>query len=138
MPVDRNELIRIARTWIGVPFLHRGRSREGIDCGGLLIAVGREIGLKIDEPNTYSMSPDPGVIETSLKRYCTQIEIDSAQAGDILWLSFAGEPRHVGFATDTGLLHAWAGPGKVVEHTVDSVWKKRVRAAYRLHEVESA
>ena len=57
--------------------------------------------------------------------------LDAVQPGDVLWLSFAGEPRHVGFATDIGLLHAWAKPGRVVEHRLDAAWRRRIRSAWR-------
>ena len=131
MPANRNELVRIARTWLGVPFAHQGRNRAGVDCGGLLIVVGREAGLEIIEPDAYSMSPDPAVIRTSLLAHCDPIQISDAQPGDVYWISFAGEPRHVALASDIGIIHAWASPKKVVEHRVDEQWRRRIQAAYR-------
>ena len=129
--MQRAEIIRIARTWLGVPFLHQGRSRDGVDCGGLLIVVGREAGVEILEPLTYSMSPDPAVIRAPLEMHCAVIPVADALPGDVLWLSFAGEPRHVAIVSDIGMIHAWAGPGKVVEHRIDATWQRRIRAAYR-------
>ena len=129
--VERSELIRIARTWIGVPFRHQGRNRLGVDCGGLLVVVGREAGLEILDSTSYSMSPDPLVIRTALELHCDPIAIEDVLPGDVLWLSLAGEPRHLAFYTDIGIIHAWAGPGKVAEHTMDTVWQRRIKAAFR-------
>lgn len=135
MPVDRAELICIARTWLGVPFAHQGRTRAGVDCGGLLLAIGAEAGLDLVPSQTYSMSPDPDLIRDTLAVNCRQIAATAAQPGDVLWLAFAGEPRHVGLLTDIGLLHAWKKPGRVVEHAIDATWQRRIRSAWTLREV---
>jgi cell wall-associated NlpC family hydrolase len=135
--MTRIELIRIARTWLGVPFAHQGRNRAGVDCGGLLVAVADEAGLNITPPAVYSQSPDPSVIDTTLMINATRIPLDQIQPGDILRFSFAGEPRHVGLATDIGVIHAWQKPGKVVEHRLDAVWRNRLREAWTPNGVEA-
>ncbi len=129
-----NTLIDIGRTWLGVPFRHQGRSRLGVDCGGYLECIAIDAGLNITRSKTYSRSPDPQLIEEALLANCIKVPISDMQPGDILWFSFAGEPRHVGLATDIGVLHAWAKPGKVVEHRLDEVWLKRLKAVYRIKE----
>lgn len=130
-PISRAELVRIARTWLGVPFHHQGRNRSGVDCGGLLLCIGKEAGLEIVPPQTYSQSPDPDVIETALALHCTRIQVRDALPGDVYWLSFAGEPRHVALASDIGIIHAWAKPGMVVEHRIDATWMRRIVSAWR-------
>lgn len=126
----REELVAVARSWIGIPFRHQGRNRLGVDCGGLLLAVAEEAGLSTVPPGTYSMSPDPTLIAQALTDNCDAVPLSSVQPGDILHFTFAGEPRHVGLASDVGVIHAWAKPGKVVEHRLDEVWRKRLVAAY--------
>ena len=43
-----DKLIKVVRTWIGVPFLHHGRSRsQGVDCFGLMAVVFMELGMDI-------------------------------------------------------------------------------------------
>lgn len=127
----RTELIAIARAWIGVPFRHQGRNRAGVDCGGLLLAVGAEAGLELAQPGVYSQSPDPALIAAALGANCARIPYAQALPGDVLWLSFAGEPRHVGLLTEIGLLHAWEKPRAVVEHRIDATWRRRIRSAWR-------
>lgn len=127
-----NIYVEEARKWLGVPFRHQGRSRNGVDCGGLLVCVAEALGKEIIHPATYSMSPDPKLIEEALLANCTKVS--ERQPGDVLWFSFAGEPRHVGLASDIGVIHAWAKPNKVVEHRLDDVWLKRLRGIYRPRE----
>ena len=130
------DLVAIARTWLDVPFRHQGRSRAGVDCGGLLIMVAHDAGLNIIPPATYSLSPDPQMIADTLQANCIKVPFYDIDPGDVLLFSFAGEPRHVGIASElTGepaVIHAWAKPGKVVEHRIDDLWHKRLRAAYRI------
>ena len=135
------EIVRIARTWLGVPFMHQGRSRQGVDCGGLLLMVATEAGLDVTAPATYSLSPDPELISNTLHAHGQKIPFYDLEAGDVLLFSFAGEPRHVGIASTLhdapAVIHAWAKPGKVVEHRIDDLWYKRLRAIYRIHGVQA-
>lgn len=130
MRIDGGRIVAAARAYLGVPFLHQGRSRLGLDCGGLLIAVARDLDIDIVEPGVYSMSPDPALVAQALARNC--IRVADVQPGDALLFSFAGEPRHVGLATDIGVIHAWAGPGKVVEHRLDAAWRRRLKSTWRI------
>ena len=38
-------IVAAARSWLGVPWRHQGRARQGIDCAGLVVLVGRGLGL---------------------------------------------------------------------------------------------
>lgn len=130
------DLVTLARTWIGVPFRHQGRNRAGVDCGGLLLAVAADAALDVIAPATYSLSPDPQMIADTLQTNCQSVPLDAVQPGDVLLFSFAGEPRHVGIASELAgqpaVIHAWQKPGKVVEHRLDATWRQRLRAAYRI------
>jgi cell wall-associated NlpC family hydrolase len=136
MPVNGTDIVSIARTWLDVPFRHQGRSRHGVDCGGLLLMVATDAGLSVAAPTVYSMSPDPDMIADTLQTNCTRLQFRDQHPGDVLLFSFAGEPRHVGIASELAghpaVIHAWAKPGKVVEHRIDDLWHKRLRAVYRL------
>ena len=137
MPINATiDLVAIARTWLGVPFRHQGRTRQGVDCGGLLLCVAADAGLDVIAPATYSLSPDPQMIADTLHANCSNIPISDINPGDVLLFSFAGEPRHVGIASELAgkpaVIHAWAKPGKVVEHRIDATWRARLRASYRV------
>lgn len=134
--ITPDAIIAEARTWIGTPFVHQGRVKGlGVDCGGLVLGVARALGLDVPEPPAYSMSPDPAIIEHLLTRHCVAMRRTELAPGDVLWFSFAGEPRHVGLASGIGVIHAWAKPGRVVEHRIDDLWLHRLRGVYRLREL---
>lgn len=133
MPIDGMSIVAQARTWLGTPFAHQGRIKGvGVDCGGLLLCVGRELGMNIDEPPVYSMSPAPEIFPSMLGRHCVMVARVAMRPGDLLHFAFAGEPRHLGIATNIGVIHAWAKPGRVVEHRMDAVWMRRLRGVWRI------
>lgn len=132
MPLDANLIVAQARTWLGTPFLHGQAAKGlGVDCGQFVVGVGRDLGLAIPDLPAYSESPDSGIFVEYLNAWCERVH--ERQPGDILWLSFAGEPRHVAISTDIGMIHAWAGgPRKVCEHRIDDVWLRRLRSVWRV------
>ncbi len=58
--LTRCNAIESARTWVGTPFRHQGRGKSGIDCVGLVINVGKDIGAvpsEYDNKNYPRRSP---------------------------------------------------------------------------------
>lgn len=60
-----------ALTWLGTPFRWQGRSRMGLDCGGLAGVVGEALGLlqKPLEPPKYRPPMSHGFLLTELRKY---------------------------------------------------------------------
>lgn len=58
MSILREDIVTVARSYLGVPFKKGGRDRQGIDCVGLLVLVGREVGLHIEDTVDYSFNPE--------------------------------------------------------------------------------
>lgn len=54
-----DEINAEARKWLGVKFKKGGRDRFGVDCIGLLVNVGRNCGLEIEDTVQYSFEPEP-------------------------------------------------------------------------------
>lgn len=131
--VKRADILAEARTFIGTPFHHQGRVKgAGVDCAGVVIGTADALGLLTDfEDKPYAKSPSADQLRTTLKNYLIEIPISEAKAGDVLLFAFDREPQHVAFLTDIGILHAYAQVRKCVEHSLDAVWKSRVRGAYR-------
>lgn len=47
----RNDIVQIARTWLGTPFRFAARVKGvGVDCGGLIVCVMAEVGIQIPDP----------------------------------------------------------------------------------------
>ena len=46
---QREKIIEIARSWIGVPYAFLGKTREGIDCCHFIVKIGQEMGYMPDD-----------------------------------------------------------------------------------------
>lgn len=97
--MTRDDVVRVARSFLDVPFHHMGRSRAGMDCAGLLICVARELGFvpqDFDVPN-YLPTPDG-----SMMGLCGlhMTHVDKMQAGDCVVVAMDKEPQHLGILTD--------------------------------------
>lgn len=140
---DRVELIQAARSYVGVPFRHRGRDRNGIDCGGLIIAALRDLGY--DPPDMTIYGREPG--KDGLKDYLdhaigrgARVGMRYAMPGDVALIAFTADvPQHVAIVArhptakngSLSLIHAYGEVGKVVEHGYDLAWRRRTRFLYR-------
>jgi cell wall-associated NlpC family hydrolase len=130
------EVIACARTWVGVPFLHQGRSRAGVDCIGLAIVVARELGLideTVDEPG-YGRVPRGGLLGRALGQHCEPIAAPTP--GGLVLMRWRREPMHVAIVGDGTLLHSYEAVGRVVEHGFDAQWRGRVVQAFWIPGVE--
>ncbi len=136
----RQQLIDAARDWLGVPFVHQGRSRRGVDCAGLVICVGREIGLLPPDydVNGYRRSPD-GTMLTECDRRL--LAVGSLEDAHVAVMRFSEEPQHLAFVVPyrhggLAVIHALQRSGSVVEHRIDALWRSRVVKSYRFPGVD--
>ena len=125
------DFIAAARSYVGVPFRHQGRTRHGVDCIGLVVCAARDIGITLADRTDYARDPN-GLLPLEMARQFAPVE--SPQAGDILLMRFRGEPQHVAILAGETLIHSYASIGRVVEHGLDAKWRRRIVAAYRLKE----
>jgi NlpC/P60 family putative phage cell wall peptidase len=141
MTVSREAIVAEARTWLGVPWLHQGWRKEiGCDCIGLVRGVGHALGLfdASDENPVnarfigYPREPNPALMRAALALYLFPAERHAIWPGDVLWLRFDGEPRHLAILADGGnVIHALESVGKVVEHRLDERWAQRCIGSWR-------
>lgn len=129
-------VIAEARSWVGVPFLHQGRSREGVDCVGLVIVVGRACGLlPADfERTAYGRTPFRGVLIEQISEVCERAEV--AAPGTLVAIRWNREPHHVAICTGPTLIHANARVGRVVEHGYRAQWPALTESVWKLPGVE--
>lgn len=121
-----SEVIRVARTWVDVPFQHQGRARSGIDCVGLPIVVLQELGAieKDFEILDYSRRPNNGNLEQRLIAHCTKLP--EPLPGCLIAIQWERTLAHVALYTDTDtLIHALQRYGKVIEHGFRGMWRTR-------------
>ena len=69
--------------------------------------------------------------------HLVRIRPEDAAAGDIVWMKIKGAAQHVAILTEHGMIHSSSAirrgkeTGRVVEHRLDSKWRKRIYRAFR-------
>lgn len=123
--------------YTGIPFRADGRTREGLDCWGLVVTVYRErLGVTLPEfPGAYpDVSPQAmrnaaGVARIERERWR---RVDDPRPLDVALLRIQGLPCHVGVVVAKGkMLHIMAGIESVVEDLAGPHWKHRIEGFYR-------
>lgn len=134
--IERGEIVRQARTWLGTPFHHQGRLKGvGVDCAGLVICVAWELGIAGHDITGYGRRPDSRELERLCREQMVEVKLSEARPGDVYLLEVDKAPQHLAFATDVGLLHSYAPARRVVEHRMDADWAARRVAAFSLPDV---
>lgn len=121
-------IVTEARSWIGVPFRHQGRTRRGVDCAGLAVCVGVACGVLAvpgREMLRYGLPPNPRHIGQMLDALGVQVQ--AAEPGDVLWFGHPRAPTHLGIWTGASIIHADNSSGRVHEGPLHEA----VRAVYR-------
>lgn len=142
-PPRGEEVVRLARGWIGTPYVHQASCRgAGCDCLGLIRGLWREIyGSEPEEVPPYSPAwaeKDPGerLLEAAAE-HLASVPVPDALPGDVLaFRMVAGGPaKHLGVLASAlhrgrTVVHAYSGHG-VVESPLTPAWERRVVAAFR-------
>jgi cell wall-associated NlpC family hydrolase len=136
-----DDIITTARTALGVPFRHQGRSFRGMDCVGLLCYICDRHGVEYIDVEGYPRVPGRGLLESAFDAHVNsgallRKEIGAMRAGDFLMMRFGREPQHLAVLVGDTIIHSYAAVGKVCEHRLDERWKSRVIRVYRLAEIE--
>lgn len=124
-----SEVVIAARTFLGVPYHHQGRSIHGMDCAGLVVAAYDILGVTLVDLSAYGREPWKDGLRQTVEANFHKVERDTAP-GDILLLRVRREPQHLAIVTDRGMIHSYASVGKVVETDIDSFWSERVVGVY--------
>lgn len=126
-------MVAQARTYLGVRYFHCGRSRNGVDCSGLILCVAHDLGLTEWDEVDYSEQVNPDYMKANLLRFCDEVPLThEPRPGDVLWFAPRNHPQHVGFYCGDGrFIHSHQGPGRVVETSYDAKWKRRLRGVFR-------
>lgn len=125
------DLVESARLYLDVPFQHQGRYEWAVDCGGLLILAARNLGIYLQDIRGYSREPDGVTLKQSLDDQLIRVS-RPPMYGDVMLMAFQKNPQHIAIRTDTGMIHAYAHAGKVVEHVFSEKWQSRVKGVYTL------
>jgi cell wall-associated NlpC family hydrolase len=131
--IEVPDLIDEARSWIGVPFVHQGRSRIGCDCLGFVAAMLADLGSTTAMrllPGNYARNPQSKVLDT-LRANSREIPLE---AGALLLIQFpySKHPSHAALYTGESMIHAYQSVNKVVEHGYREPWVHRTHSIWAL------
>ncbi|GAA2888186.1 cell wall-associated NlpC family hydrolase [Aminobacter niigataensis] len=123
--------------FVGLPWLDRGRDRNGCDCWGLLALVYAErFGIELPSfRDDYQTAADGDAVSALIdgRRDCwTEIPDGTERPGDAVLMSLGGRPRHVGIVIGGArVLHIERGAGSVIESYRSFRLRRRVLGFFR-------
>ena len=134
-----DEVVRIARGWLGTPYHHQASVRGvGADCLGLVRGVWRELyGCDAETPPPYSRDwAEASGRETMLAaaaRHLRRVEADARRGGDVVVfrLRDGTVAKHACILTSpVTMIHAMEG-APASEIPLSSWWRRRIAAVFR-------
>lgn len=130
MPPTKQDYVSAARGWLGTRWVHQGRTRHGVDCVGLLIVAGADVGLTVPDNPGYRRTPNPKAFVDFILSNSNPEELPAP--GNFGIFRDGNQPCHVGiFGEDTygtTLIHAYAGRQIVMEEPFAHDWPSRLFA----------
>jgi cell wall-associated NlpC family hydrolase len=129
----------------GVRYQHRGTSRRGCDCTGLIVGILQELGylrgfvLRPYPPDWNLHAAAGNQVVEEIEAIADRVNKKEAIAGDIAVIFWGRCPAHAGVVvhgpTRPMMVHAYSSAGKCqYAMLVKSPWAKRWHRAYRLSE----
>lgn len=136
--MTRADLVKAGRKYLGVPWRHLGRSRQGVDCIGLVLLAARDCGQDFLDPAPYLRAPQGTRLLHGLLDHGARVA--QPEPGDLLLFRMGLYGGHVGIATHhatyggPGVLHAFAARRHVVEQPMDAEFRAALVAIVRVAE----
>lgn len=128
-------------TWVHIlPYVVGGRSRDGVDCWGLVVILYKEIyDQDVPEyphvlmPNLDDSRRASREMLLELNRQTLFHQVDKPQAGDVILLNVLGDPLHIGVILgDNTMIHTGRSHGVVIENYMETKWKSKIAGIYRI------
>ena len=119
--------------YVGIPYKFGGADFTGADCWGLACLVhDMEFGNKLNRYQTTEETPAELAGLITSKAQDAQA-VDQHRVGDIIVITIAGQPCHVGIVIGGGLmLHSLKGHDSAVESYRAKKWATRIEGVYRV------
>ncbi len=122
-------VVQAAQEWLRVPYHHQGRVRAGVDCVGLIVVVGKSLGLFAQDFDYghYGRSAT-GELDAILDKHL--VRIPEPVPGCIVSIRWWKRAHHLAIYTGRDLIHSHQSFGGVTQHRCDGRWLRRIVAAY--------
>ena len=160
--IGRQQIVERARAYVGTPYRHQGRELGvAVDCVGLVLCVADDLGLEDvhgvpfhgDDYVNYSAQPVNAFVHAECTRRLVPVSLAAGaqpyrqfmhfaaglQPGRVLTLCVPRVPCHMAIVTalqgTLGIVHAYSGAGKVVEHVLSDRWKRRIAGVFEFPNV---
>lgn len=133
---SRADVVAEALSWVDVPYLERGRSRQGVDCIGLPIKVAHALGLSSYENTNYGGNPQPANFVREVRRRMQAVPARIVGNGDIGLFREPSHPTHCGIIEIDELgqrwvIHAAQQREKVVREPLVGLMLERLMLAFQ-------
>jgi len=141
--ISRDEIVDIAREWIGTPYVHQmSTMNAGADCLGLVRGIWRALyQFEPELPPAYTpdwneknwnQSTGKDVLFEAAQRHLVERSDASIEPGDILIFRVQrfGPTKHCGiYSGDNRFIHAYSGRN-VCENWLNRWWYSRIAAVF--------
>jgi len=129
--------MNFANQYIGLKFKNRGRTKEGVDCWGLVRLIYKEQ-FNIELPSyddEYKSSHNIRETQEAINEHAKEwipITKELVSPGDVVVLRLSGYPTHVGMVIEKNkMLHIIDGTDAVIENYTGRLWEHRIVGFFR-------
>lgn len=129
------QVVAEARVWLGVPYVHQGRSKYGVDCIGLVLCVRDAVEswpLGRTFVRTYARRPQDSLLLSIVEQHGQRIE--QPEDGCMILIRWPRTPcpTHAGIYAGGNIIHAYQRAKCVVETGFRSHWLRDAHSYWRL------
>lgn len=124
----------IINRYLGIPYVHRGRTLNGLDCWGLLKCVYRDLGVELFDIEEYSKTWSLNGKDYFKQHYEQDWRmVNKTQIMDaVLFVNSKGVANHAGIVLkDEKFIHC-CRQGVIISRLHDKSWHKNIEGYYRL------
>lgn len=127
---------KLVKKYLGIPYQHRGRTEEGLDCWGLLKCVYSDMGVKLFDVEDLKYSKVWGLSGNDyFKEHYTHDweKVKRCQIFDaVLFVNSRGVANHAGIVLSNRRFIHCCRQGVVISRLSDASWKGNIEGFYRL------
>ncbi len=142
--LTRDDILAEARTWLGVPFKHQGRTHRGVDCVNLLKQVCVGLGVDDPTPDIIDYPRRPSEFMSFIKYLddnLIKIKNRELKVGRVVAFKDARFPYHCGILGmregEFTVIHAAMRHKRVVEELyIQQGWDKKLIGVYEFPSID--